>query len=174
MEDCVFEDQSFSFWRIQIAKILDPPEFHLLLRIPPTHFVPARRPGPFIYLYPSSDPPPHAAMTFLAVSILCFLSTTSPPRPQPPASRPLMRLTYSSAHRYLILCLTQSPCLSVPCAVSHPASLASIANSNSVPTISISVPTVATSIVVLALTLTAPMVIGPTLTPASSSPPHCV
>src|SRR5207253_4987423 len=115
--------------------------------------------------------PPHAAMTFLVVPIPCFLST-SPPRPQPPASRPLMRLTYSSAHRYLILCLTQSPCLSVPCAVSHPASLASIANSNSVPTISISVPTVATSIVVLALTLTTPMVIGPTLTPASNSPPR--
>src|SRR5205823_6368610 len=159
MKDCVFENQSFSFWRIQIAKILDPPEFHLLLRIPPTHFVPTLRPGPFIYLYPSSDPPPHAAMTFLVVPFFCFLSATSP-RLQPLASHPLMRVTYSSAHRYLILCLTQSPCLSAPCAVSHLASLASIANSNSVPTISISVPTAATSIVVLALTLTTPMVIG--------------
>ncbi|HEX3092193.1 MAG TPA: hypothetical protein VHW72_06200, partial [Candidatus Angelobacter sp.] len=70
--------------------------------------------------------------------------------------------------------LTQSLCLSVPCAASCPASLVSIANSNSVSTISMPAPTAATNIVVLALTLTTPMVIGPTLTPPPNSPPHAV
>ena len=168
MEDRAFGDQSLSFWRIQATRVSGPPKIDLLFRIPPTHFVPAARPGPFIFLYPSSGPPPHAAMIF---PTLCFLSAAPSP-PRPPPSHPRMGLTYSSAHRYPALRLTQPPCLSVPCAVSRPASLASIANSNSASTISMPAPTAATSIVVLALTLTTPMVIGPTLIPPSNSPPR--
>jgi hypothetical protein len=96
MEDCVFKDQSFSFWRIQITRIFGPPEIDLLLRIPPTHFVQVARPGPFIYRYPSG-PPPHVAMIFVA-SMLCFRPAALS-LPRRPASRPLMGLTYSSALR---------------------------------------------------------------------------
>ncbi|HEY2114445.1 MAG TPA: hypothetical protein VGJ51_05120 [Candidatus Angelobacter sp.] len=85
-----------------------------------------------------------------------------------------MRLTYSSAHRYLTRRPTQSLCLSVPFAASRPASLVSIAKSNSAPTIFIPALTVATSIAVIALTLTTPMVTGLILTRLSSSPRHKV
>src|SRR5689334_18396638 len=162
MPDCVFEDQSFSFRRIQIIRIFDPLKIHLLLRIPP---IQAWCQGRFIYLHPS-DPPPHAAMIFLVVPILSFLSPS--PLPRPPVSRPRMGLTYSSDPARLM----QTPCLSASCAVLRPASLASIANSNSVSTIFISAPTAAPSIVAFALTLTTPTVIGPTLTPPPNSPPR--
>jgi hypothetical protein len=77
MEDRSFGDQSLSFWRIQVTRISGPPKTDLLLRIPPTHFVPAAWPGAFIFLYLSSGPPPHVAMIFPA---LYFLSAAlSPP-----------------------------------------------------------------------------------------------
>jgi len=96
MEDCVFEDQSFSFWRIQTARIFGRPEIHLLLRIPPTYFVPART-VLFIYLYSSSGASPHAAMIFV-VPTLYFLSATLP-LPHSPTARPLVGLTHSFAYR---------------------------------------------------------------------------
>ena len=77
MEDRSFGDQSLSFWRIQATRVSGSPKIDLLHRIPPTHFVPAAWPGAFIFLYPSSGPPPHAAMI---VPTLYFLSAAlSPP-----------------------------------------------------------------------------------------------
>ena len=168
VENCVLQGQSFSFWRIQIARVLGPPEIHLLLRIPAAYFVSAQRPSLLVSVYSSSHAPARVAM--IISRTLCF-----PPVPSRPlASRPPTRLACSSAHLFPTRRMTQSRFLSVPCAILSPANLASIANSNSAPTISIPVPTVAISIVATALTLTTPMVTGLILTLHTSSPPHKV